>query len=410
MIGTFISNEMDLLYDNNPWWKGEKDYHMEKWEGMGIRWQPEWIRDVSLKPFSLNVILGPRQTGKTTGIKILIHEMIRTKDPRTVFYFNCDFVPDLHTLKRVIDGMLELKETFSQQTAYIFLDEITNVTEWWRVVKGYIELGKFKNDVVTLLGSSSIRLKKSIELFPGRRGAGKTIVANPLTFRQFLQVHGLEIERTGKPEKDAASARGHEKEIRTLFGKYLAAGGFPLAINKDPRAREYFLDAFENELVKQEKNVNLIREIITAVLRKAPSPLNYSTIARETSGYSYKTVADYLETLRSLFILDYAYFKENKKVIYRKEKKLFFMDPFIASCLSSLYGEEYLKGALYEWIVQSHLLRKHGEIYYYRNRYEIDCIADTLKIEVKAGKPHRNYPKSLLVLDKESLPLWLAVV
>jgi len=35
---------------------------------------------------------------------------------------------------------------------------------------------------------------------------------------------------------------------------------------------------------------------------------------------------------------------------------------------------------LYEWIVQSHLKRRFGEVYYYRNNYEIDAIAGNLKI------------------------------
>ncbi len=60
-----------------------------------------------------------------------------------------------------------------------------------------------------------------------------------------------------------------------------------------------------------------------------------------------------------------------------------------------------------EWIVQEHLFRKFGEIYYYRNRYEIDCIAGDLKVEVKAGKPHRRYPKGVRVLGEEDLPWFL---
>ncbi|MEM5879643.1 MAG: hypothetical protein QXU74_04100 [Candidatus Aenigmatarchaeota archaeon] len=65
------------------------------------------------------------------------------------------------------------------------------------------------------------------------------------------------------------------------------------------------------------------------------------------------------------------------------------------------------KDAIYEWIVQDNLLRKFGEVYYFRNRYEIDCIAGDLKIEVKAGKPHRAYTKDVIILDKEDLAKFL---
>jgi predicted AAA+ superfamily ATPase len=108
----------------------------------------------------------------------------------------------------------------------------------------------------------------------------------------------------------------------------------------------------------------LVREILASIFRKAPAPLSYSTIASDTSGYSYKTVAEYLEVLRGLMILDVASFRENGKVLQRKEKKIFFLDPFIARTLSVWSGQEFLESALYEWVVQSHLLRKFGEVYY----------------------------------------------
>jgi hypothetical protein len=39
----------------------------------------------------------------------------------------------------------------------------------------------------------------------------------------------------------------------------------------------------------------------------------------------------------------------------------------------------------------------------------VDCIAGELKVEVKKGKPHRRYPKQVLVLE-ENLPTFLAVL
>jgi len=58
-----------------------------------------------------------------------------------------------------------------------------------------------------------------------------------------------------------------------------------------------------------------------------------------------------------------------------------------------------------ENVVQEHIYRRFGEIYYHRNSYEIDCIAGNLKVEVKAGKPHRRYPRNVIVLRDENIPL-----
>lgn len=57
--------------------------------------------------------------------------------------------------------------------------------------------------------------------------------------------------------------------------------------------------------------------------------------------------------------------------------------------------------------MQEHLFRKFGEIYYYRNRYEIDCVAGNMKIEVKVGKPYRKYPKGVRVIDEENIAEFL---
>ncbi|MEM2674642.1 MAG: hypothetical protein QXW77_03290, partial [Candidatus Hadarchaeales archaeon] len=82
-------------------------------------------------------------------------------------------------------------------------------------------------------------------------------------------------------------------------------------------------------------------------------------------------------------------------------------DPFLARTFSTISGIEVRKEAMYEWVVQEHLLRRFGEVYYWRNRYEIDCVAGNLKVEVKAGKPHRRYPSGVEVLELEDIPDFL---
>ena len=400
----------NLVARHNPWWKGEKDYHFAKWEGMRIKWVPNWIKDISLKSFSLNFVIGPRQVGKTTGLKLMVNDLLKNVEAERIFYFNCDLSPDAYSLRKVMDAYLEFRRSLDHGSSFIFLDEVTGVKGWWRVVKGYVDLGAFKDDVLTITGSSSLKLRGDVEFFPGRRGMGKEITVYPLSFREFLEVHGVKVKTTGDANKDAKKAAVQEEEIKRAFGDYLKKGGFPLSINGDPRAEEDFIRAFEGEILRLGRSVSLSREVLSSIFKKAPSPLGYTTISKDTSGYSYKTVAEYLELLKSLLILDLARCKEREKILHRKEKKVFFIDPFMARSLSLWSGQEFLKGALYEWVVQSHLSRKFGEVFYFRNSYEIDCMAADLKIEVKAGKPHRKYPKSVEVLDEDTLPIFLAVI
>ncbi len=398
----------ELFLKQNPWWKDRKDYHIERWEGMKIRWIPKWLEEISLEPFSLNFVIGPRQTGKTTGIKLLISSLLKNLRPESVFYLDCTLLPDLSSLEKSLKEYLEIKEMEKIANSFIFLDEVTSVNDWWRVLKGYIDMGIFKNDVITITGSSSIKLRGEVELFPGRRGKGRDILVLPLSFKEFLEIKGIKIEDNGSIEERMKKAWKMEDKIKRFFEEYINKGGYPLSINEDPEAELQLIYSIENEILRAGKSLGLTKAILASILRKAPSPLSFNTIGNDV-GVSYKTVQDYLEAFQSLFILDTALYKRDE-INWRKERKFFFLDPFLANTLSIWTGEKYLESAFYEWIVQSHLKRKFGSVYYFRNAYEIDCIAGDLMIEVKVGKPHRKYPKRALILDKNDLPVFLAVI
>jgi len=398
----------ELIVKHNPWWRGLEDHTLLEWNNRKIKWIPKWIDKINLNPFSLNFVFGPRQVGKTTGLKLLINKLLRDTDPMNILYFNCDFLPDISSLRRLLDWYLEFRKSYNVESSYIFLDEISSIPEWWRIIKGYIDLGVFKNDVLILSGSSSWKLKGSMELFPGRRGGGRDIVVMPLSFREFLLAHGIRISLTGDWMRDMDRLMTNE-DIKKLFNKYIISGGFPLSINQDPTAETSFIKALEGELLRLDRKMHIVKAIISTIFDKAPSPLSYSTIGKAV-GVSYKTIEDYLYILKNLYILDLAYFREGKNIIWRKEKKIFFIDPFIVRTLSYWSGTEYLESAFYEWIVQSHLQRRYNDIYYYRNSYEIDCIADDLYIEVKLGKPHRRYPRNVYIIDKEQLPFFITAI
>lgn len=110
--------------------------------------------------------------------------------------------------------------------------------------------------------------------------------------------------------------------------------------------------------------------------------------------------------MEDLFVVKIVYHK-GKRVNYRKEKKIFIRDPFLAKSLALWCNKELRKDFLSESIVQEHVFRKFDEIFYYRNTYEIDCVANNLRVEVKAGKPHRKYPKNVLILEEKDIPEFL---
>lgn len=381
----------------NPWWKGDGwedvDQDLRRYRDMNVRWVPSWIGDISIRPFSLNFIFGPRQIGKTTGVKLWIAGLLKSGfKPESVFYFNCDFLADMKDLMRVLEFYMRFRVEKGVKRSVIVLDEVTSVEYWWKPIKGYIDLGLFENDVIVALGSASFRIRRFAESFPGRRGNGVDIAALPLSFGKFMEVHGL---------------GGEYLEAEAMFTRYTETGGFPRSINRDGRFLEDFVSSVVRDVAKAGRSIRTFLQVMRKIIEKAPSPVGYHTIAGDL-GLSHNTVRDYIELMQDMFLLGVAYHMDpSGKVSLRREKKIFLRDPFIATAFASILGVELRRDLLYEWIVQEHMYRRFGEIYYFRNSYEVDCIAGDMKVEVKAGKPHRKYPRSVIVLDEDSLPEFL---
>ncbi|MEM3542364.1 MAG: AAA family ATPase, partial [Candidatus Methanomethylicia archaeon] len=167
----------EVLEVLNPWWFEEEDIDLERWEKQKIKWIPKWINDVSLNPFSLNFILGPRQVGKTTGIKLLIKDLIeKGVNANEIVYLNVELIPSVERFQEVL--LLLLRRGFK----FIFMDEVTSLEGWWKPLKGLIDAGGFSNSVITVSGSMSLKLRREVELFPGRTGSGRVISVMPLSF------------------------------------------------------------------------------------------------------------------------------------------------------------------------------------------------------------------------------------
>jgi len=102
-----------------------------------------------------------------------------------------------------------------------------------------IDSGKLKEDVLVLTGSTSLLVKREVEMFPGRRGAGRDFILLPLSFRDFIKVADVELYSklpTFKNlEEDEIKAKTSAclpllDKLNVLFENYMRCGGFPLAV------------------------------------------------------------------------------------------------------------------------------------------------------------------------------------
>ena len=416
------------MEEQNPWWNNEVDIKYEQWKSSKIKWKPEIINEISLKPFSLNFLIGPRQVGKTTSLKILVHDLIKKRNPKSIFYFSCDELIDFRELGEVLDSYISAKKSWGIKKSIIILDEITFVEDWFRAIKSRIDKGIFSNDVLIITGSASLELLKEKERFPGRRGHGKDIYFYPLSFSEYCKkIFKINLKQASLNDYKEVlrimnSNKIFKKKINEALSSYLKSGGFPLSIidqmsygNVSYSTIKTYLDWVKGDIVKLKKSERYTKEIISYLLSARLSPISWNSISKNTSINSPHTVQEYVETLSDLFIIKILYLIEpNNKIEYRKNKKVHFIDPFLYRVFSNYTGIKVLEENLIESLAATHL-SKVFDTFYYRNKSEVDCVilkkGKQVGFEVKWGPKKIKklaHIKEIYKLDKETLPLFFA--
>lgn len=98
--------DIEILLKKNPWWKGPEEFKSDpdyqKWLEKKIKWIPKIVTELKLEPFALHFILGPRQVGKTTALKLLIKDLLTHLEPKAIFYFRCDELSDYKELAELL--------------------------------------------------------------------------------------------------------------------------------------------------------------------------------------------------------------------------------------------------------------------------------------------------------------------
>jgi len=416
------------MESQNPWWYREPDKTFEEWERKGIKWVPPVIEQFSFEPFSLNFLVGPRQVGKTTALKIWINKFLIPKvDPRAIFYFSCEELTSFKELGEVLDNYVGFRNGSGIKSSFIVLDEITFVEDWHRALKLRIDQGVFRNDVIIVSGSASLEILKQKEYFPGRRGNGRDIVFHPLSFSQYLKA--LKNLETAKGDLTQIGCfmktnRVHQNLLNDFFNKYLLTGGFPVPMEEmytrgriSFETRKTYIDWLKNDFVKLGRNEAYMKEILVYIVGARLAPISWLSISRETSVSSPHTTQAYVEDLEKLFVVKILNFLDvNSKIIHRKNKKIHITDPFLYDTFCELVNMKPIEEDKLESVVATHLARKYP-VFYWRNRTEIDVVVmvnnKQFGIEVKTVSKSWIKPKHLkdsLVLTRSEIPVFLASI
>src|SRR3989338_11166852 len=196
----------------------------------------------------ISLILGPRQSGKTTIIEKLLYELKQQGKPTV--YLNLDIIEDrqFFTSQHTLIDYIEKKA--GAKRVYVFIDEISRLANSVLFLKGLYDLKSKHKYIVT--GSGSLELKEDIiEPLTGRK---KIFYCFPLSFTEFaaykLQVQN---ENYNKLYAQLTIYLTSQPLVRQRLGnEYVHFGGYPRVVLAST----------------QEEKVEILKEIYTSYLEK----------------------------------------------------------------------------------------------------------------------------------------------
>jgi len=256
---------------------------------------------------------------------------------KNTFYFLFDelLAQNPEALEDVLNYYL--KTIAKEGRKYIFLDEIQKVPFWQDILKRIYDTREDVKFVIS--GSASLQIKRSKESLAGRI---YDFFMPVLTFREFLELNDLKIEKAGldfKSLNNVYEKNIHKKPLmEELFSKYIYRGAFPeLAREEDEGIiKNYIRNSVIDRIILEDipsvfnvRKKDVMSSILEYCSRETSNLLDVTNLSNILK-VNYQTTRSYLFYLQNSFIIDivYNYSKSTAKQL-RKSKKMHIVHPSI---------------------------------------------------------------------------------
>lgn len=308
-----------------------------------------------LKLFPVVVIVGPRQSGKTTFAKMELPEWR---------YFDMENPSDYGRVTADIGFFLD------HYGEYSIIDEAQVLPELFPALRSYIDCERAKKGRIVLLGSVNPLLVKNIsETLAGRIGF---IEINPFSYTEANTLRKMKLE------------------------EFWLNGGYPEPLLWDEKDRFIWMEQYVKTFVERDV-FNLLKtsfssqqqmRLLTMIAHSHARLWNASQIA-SAFGISYHTINRYVELMETYFLVDrLAPYYQNVGKRLVKSHKIYFRDTGLLHYLLNISSIEALRvspyrGLSFEGFVIDELRRKYiressGSLsfYFYRTSQgdEIDFL------------------------------------
>ncbi len=359
---------------------------------------------------AVEVLCGPRQSGKTTLLYLLMIEITKKNlSPEYIHYLNLDTLPGYAIFEnpvRFCQAIRESHQNNKEQKVYLLLDEIQRLKNPGLFLKAiYDSCPEIK---LIVSGSSSLEIRaKTKEFLTGRKY--ETLLL-PLSYREIVR-YSKKLPPDFFEEKVTADNIELWKERQQIYGQFLVEqmmemtihGGYPgvfMAENK--KNKEEILYELYNSYVKKDitdflkvENLSLFNNLARTFAAQIAGLINLSQICSLLGGNRI-TISKYLNILEETYVIKtLTPFVRNKRNEVKYARKCFFYDCGLRNLPLNQFGEVLERsdfGSLLENMVAGESIKSLGpfnNLYYWRTKAgaEVDFVIESaqgiIPVEVK---------------------------
>jgi uncharacterized protein len=321
----------------------------------------------------IQVLIGPRQVGKTTAAKSICQSFGGTH-----LFASADSPTPLSA--EWLEARWLQARSMTQPTLLV-IDEVQKVPGWSEVVKRLFDQDRGVRDLrVLLLGSASIALQTGIrESLAGRF--------------ELLRAYHWNLE-------ESTQAFGWDLDTFLKYGGYPDATRF---IDSKERWQSYIKDSIIEPVLGRDILASvsiakpvLFRQAFEIALHYPAQEISYQKIVGQLQEKgSIQTVKHYFEILEGAFLLTQL-FKYSTRTLSTRESspKLIIPAPALTHAFvdpDRVVVDRDWRGRIFESAIGAALTRTSGKLYYWREKnQEVDFILETSEklfaIEVKSGR------------------------
>ncbi len=331
------------------------------------------------------VILGARQTGKSTLLKLLMESV-----PNPV-YLDLEDFKYRDICNAGVDHFVRfLKEShyFQKPRTYVFLDEIQLLSDPSSFLKLLHDHHPELKLIVT--GSSTFAIRKKFK----DSLVGRTVVFElyPLSFQEFLTFKEETVDISQPIETPVLIQR-----LRDYYMEYIRFGGYPkIVLTEENDRKEVYLRQIVETYLKADirdlaniRNIDKFNRLLRILAQQSASLMNLQELS-VTTGISKPTLEEYLFILENTYVIKRVTpFHRNLRKELFKRPKMFFLDSGLMHILYLNAIPETVLGPSFETAFFSELVKNtfQTQLHFWRTKdnKEIDFVLE--------------FPDSLIALE-----------